>query len=84
MVVSLDRQDYLTFLAEGQKSAEIMGDPVLADIIASAQAGYKKDSGRGLMNSLYAKQKEYYSNGKLGATMLAKDVRPDGPGGKRQ
>jgi tetratricopeptide (TPR) repeat protein len=72
MVISLDRKDYPTFLAEGQKSAEIMADPVLADIIASARAGYAKDGGRGLMNNLYARQKEYYSKGKLGATMLAK------------
>lgn len=72
MVIGLDRKDYSAFLAEGQKTAEIVRDPVLTDIVAAARAGYAKDRGRGLMNRLYEKQKEYYLQGKLEGTMLAK------------
>ena len=72
MVIALDRKDYSTYLAEGEKTAEILQDPVLADILAAARAGFEKDGGRGLMDRLYAKQKEYALQGKVEATMLAK------------
>jgi tetratricopeptide (TPR) repeat protein len=71
MMIGLYRQDYPTFLREGQKTAEVMKDPVLADIIASARAGYAKAGGRGLLESLYAAQKKYFLRGKLDATTLA-------------
>ena len=47
-------------------------DAVLKDIIAAARAGYKRGGGRGLLQDLYAKQKEYYLGGKLSGTWLAK------------
>jgi tetratricopeptide (TPR) repeat protein len=72
MMISLDRRDYPTYLAEGQKTAEAMNDPVLKDIVASARAGYARGGGRGLMQELYAKQKQYYAAGKVTGTMLAK------------
>jgi tetratricopeptide (TPR) repeat protein len=72
MVISIDLQDYPTYLAEGQKTAEIVHDPVLADIIASARAGYAKAGARGLLDGLYTRQKEYYLQGKVEGTMLAK------------
>jgi tetratricopeptide (TPR) repeat protein len=72
MMISLDLRDYPTYLAEGQKTAEAMNDPVLRDIVASARAGYARDGGRGLMQELYTKQKQYYAAGKYTGTMLAK------------
>ena len=71
MMISLYRRDYPTFLLEGEKTAEVMKDPVLADIIASARSGYAKSGGLGLLERLYAKQKEYFLQGKFDATTLA-------------
>jgi len=71
MMISLYRRDYPTFLLEGQKTASVMKDPVLADIVESARDGYAKSGGRGLMEHLYAAQKQYFLQGKFDATMLA-------------
>lgn len=71
MMISLYRQDYPTFLVEGEKTAEVMKDPVLAAIVASAREGYAKSGGPGLLVRLYAKQKEYFLQGKFDATTLA-------------
>jgi tetratricopeptide (TPR) repeat protein len=72
MIISLELRDYPSYLEEGKKTAEAENDPVLKDIIASARAGYERDGERGLLNDLYAKQKEYYQAGKLWGTVLAK------------
>jgi tetratricopeptide (TPR) repeat protein len=72
MRIGLATGDYPDFLSEGESAAEVANDPVLKDIIAAAQAGYKRDGGRGLLQDLYAKQKEYYLAGKLSGTWLAK------------
>ena len=72
MRVYLDLRDYSGFLYEGQKTAETMNDPVLKDIIEAARAGYARDGGQGLLDRMYAKQKEYYLAGRLLGTTLAK------------
>jgi tetratricopeptide (TPR) repeat protein len=72
MLINLYLRRYQAYLAEGQKTAEIEGDPVLRDIITSAREGYAQDGARGLLRNLYARQKEYYLAGKLMGTMLAK------------
>jgi Tfp pilus assembly protein PilF len=72
MIISLELRDYPSFLEEGEKTAEAENDPVLKDIVASTRAGYMRDGERGLLNHLYAKQKEYYQAGKLLGTVLAK------------
>jgi tetratricopeptide (TPR) repeat protein len=72
MLIDLDLRDYPAYLAEGEKTAESMNDPVLKDIIASARIGYGRDGERGLLRNLYVKQKEYYGKGMLLAMMLAK------------
>ncbi len=69
--VSLELRDYPTYLAEGQKAAEISNNPMQKDIIAAARAGYAQGGEKGLLNNLYAKQKEYYLAGKLQGTILA-------------
>ena len=71
MKISLELRDYPAFLAEGQKTAETQNDSILRDIIASAQAGYTRDGERGLLNNLYATQKEYYLAGKFSGAELA-------------
>jgi tetratricopeptide (TPR) repeat protein len=71
MMISLYRRDYPTFLLEGEKTAEVMKDPVLADIVASARTGYAKSGGTGLLLRLYAKEEEYFLQGKFDATTLA-------------
>jgi tetratricopeptide (TPR) repeat protein len=72
MIISLELRDYPAYLEEGKKTAEAENDPVLKGIIASARAGYERDGERGLLNDLYARQKEYYQAGKLWGTVLAK------------
>jgi len=72
MLISLDLRDYPAYLSEGQLAAQSMDDPVLKDIINFARAGYKRNGSQGLLEALYAKQKEYYQAGKLRATTLAK------------
>jgi len=71
MRIDLDLGNYPDFLAEGERAAKDANDPVLNDIIASARAGYAHSRGRGLLNGLYAKQREYYREGKLNAALLA-------------
>jgi len=71
MILSLELKDYPSYLEEGKKTAEIENDAALKDVIASARAGYERDGERGLLNNLYAKQKEYYQAGKLWGTDLA-------------
>jgi tetratricopeptide (TPR) repeat protein len=72
MFIDLEMRNYPDYLNEAERDAEIVNDPVLKDIIASARAGYSRGGERGLLKNLYAKQKEYYLAGKLAATMLAK------------
>jgi tetratricopeptide (TPR) repeat protein len=71
MRIDLDLRDYPGFLAEGERAAQEANDPDLEDVIASARAGYAHGRDRGLLNALYAKQKEYYREGKLHGVMLA-------------
>lgn len=72
MRISLYLKDYPTYLAEGQMDADSVNDPVLKDIMASARIGYSRDGERGLLNNLYAKQKQYYADGKIIGTTLAR------------
>jgi tetratricopeptide (TPR) repeat protein len=72
MTIGLESRNYQQFLAEGKMAAESVNDPVLRDVIAAAHAGYVRDGERGLLNGLYAKQKQYYLAGKLWGTVLAK------------
>jgi tetratricopeptide (TPR) repeat protein len=72
MLISLYLRDYPAYLKEGQKAAEAMNDPMLRDIITSAQRGYSHEGRLGLLRELYASQKKYYLAGKLPGTMLAK------------
>jgi len=72
MRITLATGDYPAFLSEGESAAEVANDAVLKDIIATARSGYKRDGGRGLLQALYAKQKEYFLAGKLSGTWLAK------------
>jgi tetratricopeptide (TPR) repeat protein len=69
--VSLEIRDYPTYLAEGQKAAEISNNAMQKDIVTAARAGYAQGGEKGLLNNLYAKQKEYYLTGKLQGTILA-------------
>ena len=71
MVISLELKDYPSYLKEGEKTAEVESNPVLKDIIESARAGFMRDGEGGLLNSLYARQEEYYKAGKLSGTTLA-------------
>ncbi len=71
MRIDLNLRDYSGFLAEGEHTAQEANDPILKDVIASARAGYAHGGSRGLLNALYAKQKEYYRAGKLHVTTLA-------------
>ena len=69
--IALGQGDYRTFLVEAQRTAETMDDPMLKDIVASAQAGYAREGGPGLLNGLYEKQMQYYRQGRFLASFLA-------------
>jgi tetratricopeptide (TPR) repeat protein len=71
MRIDLDRRDSPDFLDEGERAAKDANDQVLNDVIAFARAGYAHGGDRGLLNALYAKQREYYREGKLHGVMLA-------------
>ena len=71
MRIELSFRDYRDFLAEGERTAQAANDPVMEDVIASARAGYAHGGDRGLLNALYAKQREYFREGKLHAAMFA-------------
>jgi tetratricopeptide (TPR) repeat protein len=71
MRIDLNIRDYPDFLAEGERTAQEANDSVMEDVISSARAGYAHGGDRGLMNALYAKQREYYREGKLHVAMLA-------------
>jgi Flp pilus assembly protein TadD len=72
MEISLEYRDYPTFLSEGEKAAESSNDPVLKDVTAAARSGYQRGGSRGLLNGLYARQREYYRAGKFNGSILAK------------
>jgi tetratricopeptide (TPR) repeat protein len=69
--ISLRLRDYPDFLYEAGMAAETMNDPVQREIVASARAGYARDGGSGLLNSLYAKQKQYYFEDRFMGTFFA-------------
>jgi len=71
MTISFEMRDYPAFLAEGKKAAETRNDSVLRDVVASTQTGYAQHGEGGLLNSLYAMQKEYYLAGKFSGATLA-------------
>jgi tetratricopeptide (TPR) repeat protein len=72
MLIDFDLRDFPGYLKEGQKTAELMNDPELGDIMASARKGYLRGGASGLLSALYAKQNEYYAQGKLSRTALAR------------
>jgi len=72
MLIDFDLRNFSGYLKEGQKTAEIMNDPELKDIMSSAQKGYAHGGVSGLLDALYAKQSEYYTEGKLSRTALAR------------
>jgi tetratricopeptide (TPR) repeat protein len=71
MRIDLSLRDYPGFLAEGERTAQAANDPAMEDVIASARAGYAHGRDRGLLNALYAKQGEYFREGKVHAAMFA-------------
>jgi tetratricopeptide (TPR) repeat protein len=71
MRIELTLRDYPGFLAEGELTAQAANDPAMGDVIASARAGYAHGRDRGLLNALYAKQMEYFREGKVHAAMFA-------------
>jgi tetratricopeptide (TPR) repeat protein len=71
MRIAFFTENYSAYLAEGRTLAQLSGDPVLSQEIQQAQAGYARAGKDGLLRKLYAKQREDYAAGKLGATILA-------------
>jgi tetratricopeptide (TPR) repeat protein len=71
MRIELTLRDYPGFLAEGERTAQAANDPAMEDVIASARAGYAQGRELGLLSALYAKQKEYFREGKVHAAMFA-------------
>ena len=71
MRIELNLRDYPDFLAEGERTAQAANDPAMEDVIASARAGYARGGDRGLLNAMYAKQKEYFREGKVHVAMFA-------------
>jgi tetratricopeptide (TPR) repeat protein len=72
MEADLDLRDFPSFLSEGQLAAQTAGDAPLGEIVAAAKLGYQRAGGRGLLQTLYAKEKFYYAAGQVHAALLAK------------
>ena len=64
--------DYPRFLAENDIAADLSHDDVLKVTNAAARAGFQRDGELGLFHELYVSQKNFYSEGKLPATFLAR------------
>jgi tetratricopeptide (TPR) repeat protein len=71
MIAGFSVRDYPAYLAEGEKTAETMNDPVLKETIVSARAGYARDRERGLLKNLYATGEKYYAEGRFPRLDLA-------------
>ncbi len=71
MRIDLNLRDYPGFLAEGERTAQAANDPAMEDVIASARAGYAHGGDRGLLNALYAKEREYFRERKVHVAMFA-------------
>ena len=71
MRIELNLRDYPGFLAEGERTAQAENDPAMDDVIASARAGYTHGGDRGLLNALYAKERQYFREGKVHVAMFA-------------
>ena len=71
MRIELNLRDYPGFLAEGERTAQAANDPATEDVIASARAGYAHGGDRGLLNALYAKERQYFREGKVHVAMFA-------------
>ncbi|MDR3741077.1 MAG: hypothetical protein P4L40_18825 [Terracidiphilus sp.] len=66
-----DIHDYSAFLAETEKTADIMHDQVLKATIANARSEFRRDGERGMLDALYLARKKLYLDGKLAGTPLA-------------
>ena len=71
MRIELNLRDYPGFLAEGERTAQAENDPAMEDVIASARAGYTHGGDRGLLNALYARERQYFREGKVHVAMFA-------------
>jgi tetratricopeptide (TPR) repeat protein len=71
MRIYFDSRDYPAYLAEGKIVAESKNDPVLKEIVAASQTGFRHGGERGLLEALYEKQKMYYADGRVSAADLA-------------
>ena len=71
MRIGFDTHNFPMYLEEGEKAAELSNDPALKDIIESGRSGYQRSGQRGMLAAVYAKQKQYSSEGKISAVYLA-------------
>jgi tetratricopeptide (TPR) repeat protein len=71
MEIDLERHDLRDYLDEGRKAARTRNDPVLRVIIASVRTANAKNGETGFWKTLYAKQEEFYSQGKFPPGLLA-------------
>jgi hypothetical protein len=67
-----DLRDYPSYLRENEKVAELSHDSSLREMTATAQAGFQRNSERGLLENLYAAQERFYAAGSLAGIPLAK------------
>jgi len=70
--IASEVRDWPAFLQEEELAAQIANDPVLKDSVADAKNGYQNQGENGLLAALYAKQKQYYLQGKLVGSIFAR------------
>ncbi len=66
-----DMHDYSAYLAETAKTANFTHDQVLNDTIVKAQAAFRRDGERGMLNALYRIKKKQYEEGNSAGTPVA-------------
>ena len=66
-----DLHDYSAYLAETANTANLTQDQVLKDTIVEAQAAFRRDGERGMLDALYRARKKLHEEGKLAGTPVA-------------
>jgi tetratricopeptide (TPR) repeat protein len=70
--ISLERQDYRTYLAESKKAATLMNSRPAMEIFKAAEKGYASGGGKGLLENVRQTQEKLYAQGEVPAYDLAR------------
>lgn len=69
--MNLSLRNYLGFLIESEKTANLTHDRVLMETTAAARTGFRRDGEPGLLHDLYIARKKEYADARLAGTPVA-------------